>query len=64
MAYTYEGWTLYTRDVKLKGGRNQTIYFFSKRTPKSGTPCQLPDGFKVIVSKRTSLPLLKKENIC
>ena len=36
MAYTHEGWTLYSRDVTLKGGRNQTIYYFSKRTPKSG----------------------------
>jgi len=46
----------------LKCNKIQTIYFFSKRTPRSGTPCDLPDGFKVIVSKRTGLPLLKKEN--
>jgi len=37
MAYKYEGWTLYKKDVTLKGGRNQTIYYFSKRTPKSGS---------------------------
>jgi hypothetical protein len=41
MAYTHNGWTLYTRDVKLKGGRNQTIYFFSKKSPKSGKPCEI-----------------------
>ena len=61
MAYEYEGWTLYTRDVELKGGRNQTIYFFSKRTPKSGSPCDKPDKYVVGVNKRTGLPYLKKK---
>ena len=61
MAYTHEGWTLYTRDVKLKGGRNQTIYFFSKRTPKSGKTCDMPSGYVVGVNKRTGLPYLKKK---
>jgi len=60
MAYIHQGWTLYTRDVKLKGGRNQTIYFFSKRSPKSGRPCDLPTGYTVGVNKRTGLPYLKK----
>ena len=60
MAYLYEGWTLYKRDVTLKGGRIQTIYFFSKRTPKSGTPSDKPDGYSVGVNKRTGLPYLKK----
>ena len=61
MVYEYEGWTLYTRDVELKGGRNQTIYFFSKRTPKSGEPCDKPDKYKVGVNKRTGLPYLQKK---
>ena len=61
MAFTYEGWTLYKRDVTLKGGRQQTIYFFSKRTPKSGTPADKPDGYTVGVNKRTGLPYLKKQ---
>ena len=60
MAYTHQGWTLYTRDVTLKGGRRQTIYFFSKRTPKSGKPCDLPNGYTVGVNRRTGLPYLKK----
>ncbi len=61
MAYTHEGWTLYTRSVQLKGGKNQTIYFFSKREPKSGSPCELPTGYQVGVNKRTGLPYLKKK---
>ena len=60
MAYMHDGWTLYNRDVTLKGGRQQTIYFFSKRTPKSGTPCDKPPGYIVGVNKRTGLPYLKK----
>jgi len=61
MAYEHNGWTLYTRDVTLKGGRNQTIYFFGKRTPKSGNPTELPSGYAVGVNKRTGLPYLKKK---
>ena len=61
MAFMHQGWTLYTRDVKLKGGRTQTIYFFSKRTPKSGKPCEKPNGYTVGVNKRTGLPYLKKQ---
>jgi hypothetical protein len=32
-------------DVTLRGGKEQTIYFFAK-TPKNdkGTPCALPEG--------------------
>jgi hypothetical protein len=60
MAFVYEGWTLYTREVDLKGGRRQRIYFFSKRKPKSGTPCDKPAGYVVGVNKRTGLPYLKK----
>ena len=51
MAFTHEGWTLYCKDVKLKGGRIQTIYYFSKKTPKSGKPCDKPDNMKVGVNK-------------
>ena len=61
MVYTHDGWTLYKRDVRLKGGRNQTIYFFSKKKPKSGTPCDKPANMTVGVNKRTGLPYLKKK---
>ncbi len=60
MAYTHEGYTLHAREVALKGGHKQVIYFFSQRTPKSGVPVELPDGYKVAVNKRTGLPYLKK----
>jgi len=53
------GWKLYSREVKLKRGPKVTIYFFSKRKPKSGKQADMPPGRKVIVNKRTGLPFLK-----
>ncbi|MCD6473902.1 MAG: hypothetical protein J7K47_03240 [Thermoplasmata archaeon] len=67
MAYKYKSskgkeYTLYTRDVKLKGGKVQTIYFFSARKPKSGKPVdKLPRGYEVVENKRTGLPFLRKK---
>jgi len=65
MAFTYESkgknYTLFTRAVKLKGGKTQTIYFFSARKPKSGNPTEKPDGYIVKVNNRTGLPFLKKK---
>jgi len=61
MPYTHQGWTLYTREVKLKRGPKVNIYFFSKRKPKSGRMMDdMPKGYKVGVNKRTGLPYLKK----
>ncbi len=63
MPYLHQGWTLYFRDVKLKRGPKVTIFFFSKRTPKSGKKWPedtLPKGRKVGVNKRTGLPFLRK----
>jgi hypothetical protein len=61
MIFTQEEWTLYTRIFHFKGGQKQEIYFFSKRTPKCGTPCDLPDGYTVGMNKRTGFPYLKRE---
>ncbi|MBN1860044.1 MAG: hypothetical protein JW840_01130 [Candidatus Thermoplasmatota archaeon] len=59
--FTYGLYTLYSELVRLKNGKNQVIYFFSKRKPKSGTPTLLPEGFDVEVSSRSGLPYLKKK---
>ena len=67
MAHEYKSrksgkkYTLFTRKVKLKGGKEQTIYFFSARKPKSGKQCDLPKGYKVVENPRTGLPFLKKK---
>jgi hypothetical protein len=48
---------LHSKDVKLRGGKMQKIFFFSKVSAGS---IDMPNGYKVIESKRTGLPLLKK----
>ena len=58
---TKDGWTLYTRIVPLKGGRKQQIYFFTRATPKSGNPCDMPEGHTVGVNNRTGIPYLKRK---
>ena len=59
--FKFNGYTLHKKDVKLanKNG-NRTIYFFSKKKPKSGKPCPKPAGYHVGVNERTGLPFLKK----
>ena len=61
MTYTHGEYTLYTRMVTLKGGREQQIFFFAKRTPKSGNPTDIPPGKEVGINKRTGLPYLKNK---
>ena len=60
MTYEHEGWNLYTREVTLRGGKVQRIYFFSKKTPKSGEQCDKPDNMEVGVNTTTGLPYLKR----
>ncbi len=60
VAFQHEGYTLHAREIELKGGHKQVIYFFSQRNPKSGMPVDLPQGYTVAVNKRTGLPYLKK----
>ena len=48
---------LHSKDVVLKGGRNQTIYYFAKEA-KAGA-CDLPTGKTVVENTKTGLPFLK-----
>ncbi len=50
---------LHSKDVTLKGGRQQTIYFFAGEV-KPGALDALPAGRVVIENDRTGLPMLKK----
>jgi hypothetical protein len=60
VAFTHNGYTLHAREVALKGGHKQVIYFFSQRRPQSGIPVEMPEGYALAVNKRTGLPYLKK----
>ncbi len=64
MVYSYKDWTLHKRNVILKGGGEQTIYFFAKGKPKSGTPCDIPEGYELLKTderKGSGMPYLKKK---
>ncbi len=51
---------LHTKEVKLKGGRLQRIYYFSKDA--KGGMDEKPKGYMVMENKRTGLPFLKRED--
>jgi len=59
--YKYGKYTLYKRKVELKSGKTLTIYFFSSKKPKSGKPCEMPDGYTVGINPRSNMPYLKKK---
>jgi len=54
---------LYTKVVTLRGDRKQRIYFFSKKKKKDAAAIKKPRGYKVIINKKTGLPLLKKKTL-
>jgi len=60
MSFEHKGYTLYKREIELRGGRPQTIYFFSKRKPKAGTPCEMPRGYKICEKPEKNFMYLKK----
>ncbi|PIR58767.1 MAG: hypothetical protein COU69_03845 [Candidatus Pacebacteria bacterium CG10_big_fil_rev_8_21_14_0_10_56_10] len=63
-AYSYtnskgQTYHLHTREVTLKNGRVQRIYFFA-RDVRDGAVATLPAGYQVVETKRTGMPVLKK----
>jgi hypothetical protein len=50
---------LHFKDVNLKGGRQQRIYFFA-RDVRPGSLDEVPAGYKVVETERTGMPILKK----
>ena len=51
---------LHMKDVTLKGGRLQRIYFFA-RDVREGACDGLPDGYISVENPRTGLLVLKKD---
>jgi len=65
MTYTHvnskgQTYYLHSREVTLKGGRLQRIYFFAKEV-KPDAIDELPEGYIGIEKTRTGLPILKKD---
>lgn len=64
MAYSHTNskgntYFLHGKNVTLKGGRQQMIYFFGKEA-KEGALDAVPEGYKIKESARTGLPILAK----
>ena len=55
---TGETYFLHSKDVTLRGGRQQKIFYFG-REEKSNS-IDMPDGYEVMENSRTGLPMLKK----
>ncbi|MBU1992320.1 MAG: hypothetical protein ABH856_04540 [Patescibacteria group bacterium] len=65
MAYSHNNskgqtYYLHSKDVTLRGGRKQTIYYFAREVKGNDGLGALPAGYKVVENKRTGLPMLKK----
>ena len=50
---------LHFKDVTLRGGKKQRIYFFA-RDVRDGSLDEVPAGYEVMETKRTGMPVLKK----
>lgn len=65
MAYSHksnksgETYFLHSKTVTLRGGRQQTIYFFA-REEREGALNEVPAGYVVMENSRTGLPMLKR----
>ena len=53
---------LHTKEVTLKNGRVQRIYFFARDVRAEGSLGAVPAGYEVMETKRTNMPVLKKSN--
>ena len=65
MAFSYtnkKGVTYYLhfKDVTLRGGKQQRIYFFA-RDVRDGSLDEVPEGMMVMETERTVMPVLKKK---
>ncbi len=55
-----ETYFLHAKQVTLRGGRPQMIYYFSKECKKEFALKELPKGYEISENRRTGLPLLRK----
>jgi hypothetical protein len=66
MAFAYtnsrgQEYFLHSKNVKLRGGdRIQRIFYFAPDERREAID-EVPDGFMVIESKKTGLPVLKRK---
>ncbi len=66
MAYSHTNskgvtYFLHSKDVTLRGGKLQTIYYFAKDTRPEAIDA-LPDGYEVVENPRNGFLTLKRSN--
>lgn len=64
-AYSYtnkkgQTYYLHTREVTLKNGRKQTIFFFARDIRDKIALPEVPEGYQVVETTRTGMPVLKR----
>ncbi len=64
MAYSFsnskgQAYYLHSKDVTLKNGRHQRIFYFAREV-RGGALDAVPAGYRVMETKRTGMPVLKK----
>ena len=64
MAYAHtnskgQTYYLHSKEVTLRGGRKQRIYYFGKEA-KEGAIDEVPEGRVIVENSRTGLPMLKR----
>lgn len=66
-AFKYENskgitYYLHSKVVTLRGGKQQTIYFFAKAVRPADAVAELPEGYMVQENARNGFLTLKKKN--
>lgn len=59
--YTYNGYHLYKKVIKISDDDSRTIHFFAKEPPETGEPADLPSGYEVKINRRTGVPYIRKK---
>jgi hypothetical protein len=55
---TGETYYLHSKEVTLRGGRKQVIYYFAREEKENSS--EIPEGYEVMENSRTGLPMLRK----
>ncbi|MEF8879759.1 MAG: helix-hairpin-helix domain-containing protein [Candidatus Thermoplasmatota archaeon] len=58
--FTFDGYTLYEKEITTEEGEKRTVHFFSKKEQEDAKPIALPGGYEVKRNKKTGVPYLRK----
>ena len=55
-----ETYYLHSKEVTLRGGRLQRIYYFSRKVDEATALDEIPAGYETMENSRTGLPMLRR----